>query len=110
MSRKLQPQYPETQAAWYQANKDLTMERARNSNYQRFYGITTAEYEAMVLVSCGTCYLCGELEPGKRRLSVDHDHITGRVRGLLCNDCNRFVGGIERKPQVLEKLQAYLHT
>ncbi len=96
------------QKEWYQANRALTIERSVGGNLRRLYGITEEQYDTMLLVSCGTCYLCGEMEPIARRLSVDHDHDTGRVRGLLCNDCNRFLGGIERKPQVLPRLAEYL--
>jgi hypothetical protein len=43
----------------------------------------------------GRCLVCGN-EPKKGRLHVDHCHATGRVRGLLCNRCNRNLGWVEK--------------
>ncbi len=62
--------------------------------YRRSFGITKADYDMMFEKQKGLCALCHEpsktiLSNGKvKRLSVDHDHSTGRVRGLLCKDCN----------------------
>jgi hypothetical protein len=47
-----------------------------------------ADYEALLAAQGGVCALCGK-PPKTRRLSVDHDHKTGTVRGLLCFRCNR---------------------
>jgi hypothetical protein len=51
-------------------------------------GVTTAQYEAMLAAQGGGCAICGN-PPKTRRLDVDHDHRTGKVRGLLCHRCNR---------------------
>jgi hypothetical protein len=51
-------------------------------------GVTDAEYERLLAAQGGTCALCPNL-PKTRRLHVDHDHATMRVRGLLCHRCNR---------------------
>ena len=53
------------------------------------YGITERQYRLMLRRQKGRCSICGTL-PKKRRLAVDHCHLTGRVRGLLCYHCNRF--------------------
>jgi Recombination endonuclease VII len=51
-------------------------------------GITDADYEALLAAQGGGCAICGN-PPKTRRLHVDHDHKTGKVRGLLCHRCNR---------------------
>lgn len=77
------------------------------------YGITIEEYEAMFTEQRGRCALCGEPEKaslhGKvTRLTVDHDHDTGEVRGLLCRRCNWQLGLIEANFD-LEALSMYLN-
>jgi hypothetical protein len=51
-------------------------------------GVTSEQYEAMLAAQGGGCAICGN-PPKTRRLDVDHDHRTGKVRGLLCHRCNR---------------------
>lgn len=57
------------------------------------YGITAAEYWAIFEAQGKKCYICGRATGRSKRLSVDHDHKTGQVRGLLCTPCNRDVLG-----------------
>lgn len=62
-------------------------EAARNRRLQTVYDITDTEYDALLEFQGGVCAICRRL-PTKRRLSVDHDHKTGKVRGLLDWQCN----------------------
>lgn len=78
------------------------------------YKITVPEYEALLLKQNGVCAGCKKSETAKHmgknpKLSVDHDHVTGAVRGLLCYSCNHYVGYIERGgDELLEALLTYL--
>jgi len=63
--------------------------RARAGALWRRYGITVAQYDKMLKRQKGTCALCGK-PPKTKRLAVDHDHATKRVRGLLCFLCNKY--------------------
>jgi len=57
------------------------------------YGITLADYDIMFEQQCGVCAICGKPQPKQfHRLAVDHDHVTGKVRGLLCQSCNGMLG------------------
>ena len=74
------------------------------------YDLTIAQYDAMLAEQGGGCAICHHpemmVQQGKvRRLSIDHDHATGVIRGLLCSRCNRRLGSWEAFRQQAE---AYL--
>jgi len=83
----------------------------RNCNYKTNYNITIEDYEEMNKSQRGKCALCNRAEKNKKttRLSVDHNHITEKIRGLLCNRCNRSLGilGLDDKNS-FHKLRKYL--
>jgi len=88
-------------------------ENPNNSRYaylKRTYGITIEQYDAMLEAQGGKCAICGtqNCRTGKR-LAVDHDHITGEVRGVLCYRCNTALGKFRDDPQILAKAIDYLH-
>jgi len=63
---------------------------ARKNALKRRYGITPEQYDLMLERQGGGCAICGRLPKPGRRLAVDHDHATKRVRGLLCFQCNKY--------------------
>jgi hypothetical protein len=69
------------------------------------YGIAAAEFDRILIEQGGGCAICGK--GGK--LSVDHNHATGRYRGLLCQGCNLLVGAVENPKlyQAREYLERY---
>jgi hypothetical protein len=74
----------------------------------RRYGITKQEYDALFNAQNGRCAIC-KRPPTVRRLAVDHRHKDGKVRGLLCWKCNKFVlGGSNEKLDILREAVAYL--
>ena len=85
-------------------------ERSRDLHYRRNYGITLADFNRMVLAQGSKCACCGTSEPrGKHnQWCVDHDHVTGTVRELLCKDCNIVLGLVEDSPQHLHRLSEYV--
>lgn len=79
----------------------------RNWRYQRAYGITLEQYEALAVAQGGCCAICHQ-PPTKQRLHVDHDHATGIIRGLLCMPCNRAIGNLKDDPERARALLEYL--
>lgn len=82
----------------------------REWNLRKNYGIGMADYEAMLAFQGGRCATCCATSADSTRsnLHVDHDHDTGRVRGLLCSHCNRALGNVSDDPDRLMRLAAYL--
>lgn len=84
------------------------------------YGLTPEDYERMLVEQNGLCAICNRPETAAstkprrtgertvRRLAIDHDHATNRVRGLLCSRCNLAIGMIEDSPDILRAALAYL--
>lgn len=114
-------------AAWYQANKlrvaayqakyrrqfpDNNRRYYRNHHLLKTYGITYEQYEVIYKQQGGVCAVCGSVpdavKHGRVSLVVDHDHATGKIRGLLCNNCNSGLGIIGDTIEHLEKALAYL--
>lgn len=79
------------------------------------YGITVDQYEAMLTAQGGVCAVCGRPEThphtrGQDRpcyLAVDHDHVTGEVRALLCKECNTALGSLHDDPARIQALLVY---
>jgi hypothetical protein len=86
----------------------------RHKELVKRYGITEATYNAILRQQGGVCAIChqpetvigmyGQPDP----LGVDHDHITDRIRGLLCRGCNAALGLCRDDPNVLRAAAAYL--
>jgi hypothetical protein len=86
----------------------------RDSIYKRKFGISLAEYDAMLEAQGGKCAICGTSEltgHGAKygRFSVDHDHVTGEVRGLLCHPCNIGLGSFKDNVEVMKNAIFYLN-
>lgn len=85
-------------------------DKYRERGLQRRYGLTSNEFDALAEKQGGKCAICAGVEQvqRKRRLSVDHDHDTGEVRGLLCSRCNSALGLFQDRLDILEAAAAYL--
>lgn len=88
------------QRAYYRENKA----RLAETTMARKYGLTVDDYRAMVASHGGVCAIC----KAEALLSVDHDHETGAVRGLLCSTCNFMIGHGKDDPALLRAAAAYL--
>ena len=76
---------------------------------RRDFDITLETYDKILEQQNGVCAICGNEEKGKtKKLAVDHCHDTNKVRGLLCQNCNRGIGLLDDNPEVLQKAIDYL--
>lgn len=80
------------------------------SKLRRRYGLTLEQHDAMLAAQNGVCAICCRPEEHKKytRLSVDHDHDTGKVRGLLCRRCNSMLANSGDDPALLIRGAQYL--
>lgn len=88
------------------ANSSDMRERRRVENLRKF-GLTVHDYEKMFKEQLGVCAIC-EQPSGSKRLAVDHDHQTGRIRGLLCAGCNVILGRWKDSPEIAMRAHDYL--
>ena len=97
--------------AWRIANPERQAAIYRRSRLRSKFGISIEHYEAMLREQGGCCAACGRSDNGDRRFesfAVDHDHETGKVRGLLCSPCNLALGHAGDDPDRLLALAAYV--
>lgn len=115
----------ENSRRWWATHKDEPEVKARNiastKAYTRahpakrrqrslsMYGMTLGDYDARVSKQNGTCAICGD-RPVNRPLFVDHDHVTGKIRGLLCLTCNSGLGHFRDSTDRLQKAISYLEA
>ena len=81
--------------------------RTRNEWLKYSYGITSAQYDKLLVKQKGSCAICKSI-PTKKRLAVDHDHSTGKIRGLLCHPCNAAIGLFKDNTDFLLEAKRYL--
>lgn len=84
--------------------------RTRAYELRRKYGITLDQYREIFKAQEGKCKICGEEKHNKKytNLGVDHCHETGKVRGLLCDNCNRGIGNFQDSVELLKAAVSYL--
>ena len=95
---------------WRETNKEqdvLTMFKAR---LKRKYNLSIEEYDALLEAQNNSCKVCGTHAKNnlKGKLYVDHCHITGKVRGMLCMKCNSALGLLNDGKELIKKLLDYL--
>ena len=84
----------------------------RDYSYQTKYNFSVEEYNVMFEEQGGVCKICHLPQTNKRftHLCVDHDHDTGKVRGLLCDPCNRAIGLLKDDERILLNAIEYLRS
>lgn len=135
--KKHKPKRRVSMKAYYDANRERELERSRkwrqeNAERMRAYrrtpqrrasqiagqrrrrlvkhGLSLEAYDSMLENQGGGCAICGTKTPGARTgvFAIDHCHKTGRVRGLLCTNCNNGIGRFHDDPDRLQRAARYL--
>lgn len=90
---------------WYENNK----ERHVNNALLRKYGVTLDQYNLLRAQQDFRCAVCNahETDVGKQ-MFVDHDHVTGKIRKLLCTKCNVGIGMLQDNPDIMERAAKYI--
>ena len=84
-------------------------DKVKNNQLKRNYNITLKEYNEMFEHQEGKCFICNiHQSEFKKLLSVDHNHETGKVRGLLCDGCNSILGRANDNITILENAIKYI--
>lgn len=96
-----------TNAAWIQRNRTKQRNLNRLGHLKRLYNLTEEGYTALSISQGGLCAICAK-PPTNKRLAVDHDHKSMKIRGLLCENCNKGLGLFEDNASRLTKALEYL--
>ncbi len=101
------------QAKWRDKNREKVNANQRKRRLLKDYNLPVEEYDRLLEAQGDKCAICEATETRTRAgnthlLSVDHCHETGKVRGLLCNNCNRALGLFNDNPEMLRRAVAYL--
>lgn len=100
--------------------KDLRSNSQKNKEWrrrwlERQYGLTERDYNQLLAEQGGVCAICQQPETDTNKygtvkmLAVDHDHETGVIRGLLCQECNTGIGSLKHDPALLLKAADYVN-
>lgn len=101
-----------TTRAW---RKRMKLEGRSNEIWRKHllrskYGLSLEQYDAMLIAQNGVCAICKKSDPEGKALAVDHDHITGENRGLLCGLCNKAIGLLQDSAELVIKAAEYLNS
>lgn len=92
----------------YDETRDLRQpDHWRERNLWTCFKLTVEEYEDILNKQNGVCKIC-ERPPKNKRLAVDHNHSTGKRRGLLCGPCNTALSHVEHESNFSQKALVYL--
>lgn len=116
-NKKRREQRNEWLRQWCKRNPQARFKRYLRHRLKSKYHMTEEDYSLMLEQQAGKCQICKcqmhvttEIDRTRngKSVTVDHDAITGKVRGLLCNNCNRAIGLLEHNPAVLQSAIEYL--
>lgn len=96
-------------ARWYREAYPKSKEDKKYESIKYLYGLSKKEYDLLYISQSGKCLICGISESESYKpLGIDHNHRTGKIRGLLCNRCNTVLGMVDDNIDILVKSIEYL--
>lgn len=96
---------------WQESNTQKQKAYVKKHNLKKNYGITEEEYKNLLAKYDYRCAVCQQAEgEPKIKLCIDHDHKTGKIRGILCSKCNAALGMLDDTPERIIKLFQYLSS
>ena len=98
-------------AKYHATHKGKIKARNKLQHLLRKYGLTEFEYQSLIIGCNGRCEICGksEIDTGMP-LGIDHNHLTGKVRGVLCRQCNAGIGSLMDSPSLIREALKYLES
>ena len=91
------------------SEREKYLRMRRNGHLMNKYGITADDYDKLFIEQDSACAICFvKIDSSGKSLAVDHDHITGHIRGILCGDCNKALGLFRDSELIVKNAQQYL--
>lgn len=97
-------------AKWRLKNVDKVKEQSRVKHLQRKFNLTAEQYDTMSKTQGGVCAICQDKCETGMNLAVDHCHTTGKIRGLLCKNCNTAIGLFKEDTDNMLKAIKYIKS
>lgn len=106
-------EFKNTKRNYMKNRRQLDLNRVKNSELKTGYGITLEDYNKLLVSQNNVCAICHRTETSKlngkvKLLSVDHNHSTDKVRGLLCGKCNSALGLLDEDLTIISNLVIYI--
>jgi hypothetical protein len=105
--------YPRTKSGGCGACQRINVRAHKRRKTLRQYGMTEEQFDALERAQAGRCAICDRIPPLRhksRTLHIDHDHATGKFRGLICSLCNTVLGKMDDSPRLLRLAADYLES
>ena len=94
---------------WVKANPIKARQYKRKTSLKTKFGLSLEGFEKLFNMHKGKCWVCNGPPTGRwKRLHVDHCHKTGKVRGLLCHNCNTALGHLRDSTKIIKSLLKYI--
>ena len=94
---------------WYKKNIKNNQLKIRKNNLKYNYNLTPEEYNNLIIYQNNMCSICGKTFKIDDKICIDHNHKTKKLRGLLCDNCNKGLGHFKDSTSILENAILYLN-